>query len=217
MPPLTHALESTLGGLLAATRPAARRQVLRELSVTLRKRQSARIAAQQAPDGSPFAARKKTPIKTNGAVSFIHNGEERTLKNWRHAQLARGAALVGVDSQRNVTRSFYRADISRFTQIKRVTGRPKQRKGRPMFARLRQARYLRAKSSPSALLVGWEGRAAAIAAAHQFGLAAAQSGNGSHQRARLPRRELLGLSAEDSAMITETLAAALARAAKEGL
>lgn len=54
-----EALESRLEPLLARQQPAEQRKLARDLTNELRRRQSARIAAQQNADGTPYQPRAK--------------------------------------------------------------------------------------------------------------------------------------------------------------
>ena len=58
------ALQERLAGLIASLSPAARRQMAVEVAKKLRTRQQQRIKRQQAPDGTPYAARKRQPVRS---------------------------------------------------------------------------------------------------------------------------------------------------------
>ena len=55
--------DDRLNGLLAALSPAARRKLAGEIAKELRKSQQQRIKLQKAPDGSPYQARKRQPLR----------------------------------------------------------------------------------------------------------------------------------------------------------
>lgn len=55
--------EDKLAGLIASLSPAARRRMTTEIAKQLRTSQQQRIKRQQAPDGTPYAARKRQPVK----------------------------------------------------------------------------------------------------------------------------------------------------------
>lgn len=55
--------DDRLNGLLAALSPAARRKLAGEIAKELRKSQQQRIKQQKAPDGSPYQARKRQPLR----------------------------------------------------------------------------------------------------------------------------------------------------------
>ena len=82
-----------------------------------------------------------------------------------------------------------------------------QKKGRitrrVMFMKLRQRRYLKAKSSPSEVSVGFFGRVARIARVHQLGLPDKVSPGG--PVAQYEQRELLGFTEKDQAMLMDKL------------
>lgn len=52
-----------LNGLIAALSPAARRKLAGEIAKQLRSAQQQRIKQQKAPDGSPYQARKRQPLR----------------------------------------------------------------------------------------------------------------------------------------------------------
>lgn len=56
--------EDKLAGLIAALSPAGRRWMTADIAKKLRQRQQQRIKSQKAPDGSPFAPRKRQPVRT---------------------------------------------------------------------------------------------------------------------------------------------------------
>ncbi|HDR2783498.1 TPA: phage virion morphogenesis protein [Enterobacter sichuanensis] len=55
--------DDRLNGLIAALSPAARRKLAEEIAKELRKSQQQRIKQQKAPDGSPYQARKRQPLR----------------------------------------------------------------------------------------------------------------------------------------------------------
>lgn len=55
--------EDKLAGLIEALSPTARRRITAEIAKQLRVSQQQRIKRQQAPDGTPYAARKRQPVK----------------------------------------------------------------------------------------------------------------------------------------------------------
>ncbi|HCM9596739.1 MULTISPECIES: phage virion morphogenesis protein [Enterobacter] len=58
-----------LAGLLAALSPAGRRKLAGEIAKQLRTAQQQRIKQQKAPDGSPYQARKRQPLRAkNGRI-----------------------------------------------------------------------------------------------------------------------------------------------------
>lgn len=57
------ALQERLAGLIASLSPAARRQMAAEIAKKLRTSQQQRIKRQQAPDGTPYSARKRQPVR----------------------------------------------------------------------------------------------------------------------------------------------------------
>lgn len=61
--------DDRLNGLIAALSPSARRKLAGEIAKEMRKSQQQRIKQQKAPDGSPYQARKRQPLrKKNGRI-----------------------------------------------------------------------------------------------------------------------------------------------------
>ena len=55
--------DDKLAGLLASLSPAGRRKLAGEIAKELRKSQQQRIKQQKKPDGSPYQARKRQPLR----------------------------------------------------------------------------------------------------------------------------------------------------------
>ncbi|HDC4837586.1 TPA: phage virion morphogenesis protein [Enterobacter cloacae] len=55
--------DDRLNGLIAALSPAGRRKLAGEIAKQLRTTQQQRIKEQKAPDGSPYQARKRQPLR----------------------------------------------------------------------------------------------------------------------------------------------------------
>ncbi|ATW91974.1 phage virion morphogenesis protein [Enterobacter hormaechei] len=55
--------DNKLEGMLAALSPAGRRKLAGEIAKQLRTAQQQRIKQQKAPDGSPYQARKRQPLR----------------------------------------------------------------------------------------------------------------------------------------------------------
>ncbi|WP_115512235.1 MULTISPECIES: phage virion morphogenesis protein [Xanthomonas] len=85
-------------------------------------------------------------------------------------------------------------------QLRDKSGRVKRAK---MFAKLRQAKYLKVSASPSQVSAGFVGSVSRIARVHQEGLAERVRPGG--PRARYEKRVLLGLSAEDRHIVRNQL------------
>lgn len=142
-------LELWAAPLLARLNPAARRIVSRRIAVDLRRSQAKRIAAQRAPDGSPYPPRRRRtePLRSK-------RGQVRRKKD-------------------------------------------------AMFAKLRTARWLKAKGDGNTAEVGFFGRVARLARVHQEGLRDHVATGG--PEVTYARRELLGFSAADRELIRTRL------------
>ncbi|HHF7273806.1 TPA: phage virion morphogenesis protein [Haemophilus influenzae] len=73
-------------------------------------------------------------------------------------------------------------------------------KRKAMFAKLRTARHLKARSNGNEVSVGFNGSSAAIAAVHQYGLHSSPSKNKDF-KVQYAQRELLGFSESDVELI----------------
>lgn len=58
------ALQERLAGLIASLSPAARRKMAADIAKRLRTSQQRRIKQQEAPDGTPYVARKRQPVRS---------------------------------------------------------------------------------------------------------------------------------------------------------
>ena len=136
--------EDRLAGLIASLTPAARRAMAAEMAKRLRAEQQKRIRSQKAPDGTPYAARKRQPVK----------GKKGRVK-------------------------------------------------REMFAKLRTNRYMKAKGTNDAAVVGFAGRVQRMARVHQEGLK--DRPNRHSDAVQYEARPLLGFSPDDKNIIEEII------------
>jgi len=93
-------LELWAAPLLAKLAPAHRRQLARTIALDLRRAQQQRIAAQRAPDGTPYAARKQRTASLREKRSAIRRKKRamfvklRTAR-WLKATVTNEGAEVG--------------------------------------------------------------------------------------------------------------------------
>lgn len=86
--------DDMLAGLLASLSPAGRRKMAAEIAKKLRASQQQRIKRQKAPDGTPYASRKRQPIKAKkGRVKREMFAKLRTVR-YLKAKGAPDAAAV---------------------------------------------------------------------------------------------------------------------------
>jgi phage virion morphogenesis protein len=86
--------DDKLTGLLASLSPAGRRKMAAEIAKKLRASQQQRIKRQKAPDGTPYASRKRQPIKAKkGRVKREMFAKLRTVR-YLKAKGAPDAAAV---------------------------------------------------------------------------------------------------------------------------
>lgn len=93
-------LELWVAPLLAKLAPAQRRQLARTIALDLRRAQQQRIAAQVAPDGAPYAARKRRAEslrEKRGAIRRRNDAMFMKLRTarWLKTRVTEEAAEVG--------------------------------------------------------------------------------------------------------------------------
>lgn len=99
-------------------------------------------------------------------------------------------------------------DGSGFTPRKPQLRHRKGQLKRQMFAKLRTAKYFKARGTADAAIVGFTAEVSRIARVHQLGLRDRVNKRG--VETDYPARQLLGLSADDEALIREMVTAHLA-------
>ncbi|MCW2095127.1 UNVERIFIED_ORG: phage virion morphogenesis protein [Enterobacter sp. BIGb0239] len=73
--------EDKLAGLIGALSPAGRRKLAAEIAKELRRSQQQRIKQQKAPDGTPYQARKRQPLRAkNGRIKRAMFQKLRTAR-----------------------------------------------------------------------------------------------------------------------------------------
>jgi len=86
--------DNQLAGLLAALSPAGRRKLAGEIAKQLRAAQQQRIKQQKAPDGSPYQARKRKPLRAKtGRIKRAMFQKLRT-RRYMKASASNNAAVV---------------------------------------------------------------------------------------------------------------------------
>ncbi|MCP5634742.1 phage virion morphogenesis protein, partial [Klebsiella pneumoniae] len=88
--------------------------------------------------------------------------EVRALKNWRGGRGKYGRTITGFDEKRRDIRTFYRADIERYLEIKTQSATHSETKKAPMFTRLRTLRFMKLRPDAGGVTVGFDGIAARI-------------------------------------------------------
>lgn len=86
--------EDKLSGLIGALSPAGRRKLAAEIAKELRRSQQQRIKQQKAPDGTPYQARKRQPLRAkNGRIKRAMFQKLRTSR-YMKASARNDAAVV---------------------------------------------------------------------------------------------------------------------------
>jgi phage virion morphogenesis protein len=114
------------------------------------------------------------------------------------AKALRQSQQTRIAAQKNPDGSPY---AQRKIQLRSKTGRISARQD--MFRKLRTARFLKAKATTNAAIVGFSGNAARIAMVHQWGLRDRVENPGPLIRYR--QRRLLGFTDDDRNLIAETV------------
>ena len=192
-----------------ATSPQAVKRIAAHVGKELRRVNQSRMRAQKAPDGSVWTRRKRRISRLQERISFIWQNQNRTLKNWHHGSGKYGQTITGWDEDKGGLRTFYREDISRYLEISTRRISRNATKTVPMFAKLRTARYLKARGDAGGLTVGYDGVAARIARVHQFG---ERDRVAAGMYTDYPARELLGITPADERLIQRIIMDNIARA-----
>ncbi|CAE6856003.1 phage virion morphogenesis protein [Paraburkholderia domus] len=141
------------------------------------------------------------------------------FESWAGHFLAKLEAPARRAALRDIARELRRSQQARIAQQKKPDGtayearkpRPKKHlrdkagrvKRKAMFAKLRQARYLRTENDAMSLAVGFAGRIARVARVHQLGEHARVAPRGPEYK--YPARVLLGFTDDDREMIRNLL------------
>ncbi|AZR28339.1 phage virion morphogenesis protein [Xanthomonas vasicola pv. arecae] len=129
-------------------------------------------------------------------LARLQPGERRTLARkigteLRRSQSQRIAQQVAPDGTPYAPRK---------EQLRSKTGRVKRKK---MFAKLRQAKFIRVSANPNQVNIGFVGRVSRIARVHQQGMSEKVRKGG--PTVRYERRVLLGFSSADRQLVHDLL------------
>ncbi|MGS0575531.1 phage virion morphogenesis protein [Xanthomonas oryzae pv. oryzicola] len=129
-------------------------------------------------------------------LARLQPGERRTLARKIGTELRRSQSQR-IGKQQAPDGTPY---VPRKEQLRDKSGRIKRKN---MFAKLKQAKFLKVSASPNAVSVGFVGRVSRIARVHQEGLTERVRNAG--PKARYEKRVLLGLSSEDRQIVGDQL------------
>lgn len=216
------ALDGWIARALEALSPAARRSILREAARVLVARTRKDIAANRAPDGAAWPARKpkKKPaggkpavVGTTASILYVNGKGEAGRHSIKIRQVlgsGAGAKILAFDLTDKKVKTFRLDRVKAGLEVGDLAA-GKVRKAANMMRGLRQARRLAVRAaSATEAAIGWTGRDARIASVHQLG------GVDYVDRARTieaayPARELLGVAPGDAAAIRAVIVARLSR------
>lgn len=97
--------DNKLEGLLAALSPAWRRKLAGEIAKQLRTAQQQRIKQQKAPDGSPYQARKRQPLRAKkGRIKRAMFQKLRTNRYMKASGRENGAVVEFTGNVQRIAR-----------------------------------------------------------------------------------------------------------------
>ncbi|EKS6384505.1 phage virion morphogenesis protein [Enterobacter hormaechei] len=97
--------DNQLAGLLAALSPAGRRRLASEIAKQLRTAQQQRIKQQKAPDGSPYQARKRQPLRAKkGRIKRAMFQKLRTNRYMKASGRENGAVVEFTGNVQRIAR-----------------------------------------------------------------------------------------------------------------
>lgn len=97
--------DNQLAGLLAALSPAGRRKLAGDIAKELRKSQQQRIKQQKAPDGSPYQARKRQPLRAKtGRIKRAMFQKLRTSRYMKASGRENGAVVEFTSKVQRIAR-----------------------------------------------------------------------------------------------------------------
>lgn len=106
--------DDKLAGLLASLSPAGRRKMAAEIAKKLRASQQQRIKQQKAPDGTPYAARKRQPVR----------GKKGRVKREMFSKL-RAARYLKTNGSPDAATVEFAGKVQRIAHIHQEGGRDK--------------------------------------------------------------------------------------------
>lgn len=143
------------------------------------------------------------------AVESFASNLVAALEPSARKRLAADLARQLRDSQSKRIAKQLNPDGSSFEPRKPQLRHRKGKLRRNMFARIRMAKFLRTAATPDAAIVSFTREVERIARVHQFGLRD-RVNRKTGLEATYPARRLLGLSADDEALIADVVGAHLA-------
>lgn len=206
-------LHSIASSMLDLFEPGQKRRFLRQMATRIRTANQQRMARQVGPDGSRWEARKRADrVKpANRAVKFLYPaggiGEPRLveMRSW----IGRGDIIIGFDRQADGMRSFLKDKVIRWItpegaadpaglppEAIRARGRSR---ARALFRGLRSSRWLKAGVDQDTAWIEFTERASRLALIHHYGGRDRVAPGG--PEIDYPKRELIGFSGGDEAMI----------------
>ncbi|MBW9413168.1 phage virion morphogenesis protein [Enterobacter hormaechei] len=97
--------DNQLAGLLAALSHAGRRKLAGDIAKELRKSQQQRIKQQKAPDGSPYQARKRQPLRAKtGRIKRAMFQKLRTSRYMKASGRENGAVVEFTSKVQRIAR-----------------------------------------------------------------------------------------------------------------
>lgn len=202
-----QALHSLCASILVQMDGPGRAKLTRYLAADIRRSNQKRMAAQRAPDGSPWPKRKarlEQKPKTRPVRFLYRSGGEIRLVDMR-SWMKRGKLMTGYDREAEGLRTFNEdrvvdwlppAGAAQAGPVRGLKGTVRRRSPQ-MFRGLRQGRFLRAGNDENSAWIEFTERAQRLAQVHHGGLRDRVAPGG--PEIDYPERPLLGFSPSDEA------------------
>lgn len=138
------------------------------------------------------------------------NDDLNRLENWLEPLINKLSTAERAKLARSIGTELRKSNQARIKAQRNVDGTPyaprKQQKTgrikrRAMFYKLRQSKYLKIKTTPNSVAIGFFSSVASIARVHHYGLRDRVRPNGPD--VQYEKRELLGFSKDDEALIMD--------------
>lgn len=97
--------DDKLAGLIGALSPASRRRLAADIAKELRRSQQQRIRQQKAPDGTPYQARKRQPLRAKkGRIKRVMFQKLRTSRYMKTVNRNDTAVVTFTDKVQHIAR-----------------------------------------------------------------------------------------------------------------
>lgn len=208
-----QALAGWAAPLLQKLQPAQQRKALWDIARAMRKTNTNRIRSNKNPDGSAWEKRKRLR-KTPPAIRYVYRAKDRHIRELEMSSYRiEHDRLIGYDKEAGGIRTMLSTGLIRKITPQHGSASPrKQSTQAKMMQRITTPKNLKAHTLGNrAAVVEFTSRAQRIAGVHHYGLRdKVDRRNPLSKEVRYPRRELLGLTAQDIQAVQDILLTHLA-------